>query len=461
MSQNCMNIFEPSDLWSRKGSKLAIDTMPGPYNTMRQEDELTPPWGVTGVWSSKLLCDELSEALAGAKTPRESTGIAPLVQTASIATQIKERMSRVSVSVGASSALKQHPTPQSGDAYPPPPGLVAGLNSFKTGSREPFPCQTVVPISIGTHGHPNSCSEACKYVKRKGGCREGENCPKCHLCHWQRPTLRARAAVAEGGPPATHTVTENIQEAENNSADVFHWQPAKGQNSSRTAEEGNGASGGDSNTVFSGKREPSGANGYWALLVDSYVPAPKGSAFPPAEEDANLCMPALSIGSIGHPHSCAAACRYHGKMGGCKDGNQCDRCHLCKWSRYSEKTATFTMNMSKNLNDNVPETPLIGGSSQRPIQQNVDNESVDVSLLPLKVVLPKSKLVDESAKQSVVSLAPSMGSLGHPFNCCSPCKYHRRSGGCRDGRQCMKCHLCQWSRVHCRTTTQEEKPESV
>jgi len=43
----------------------------------------------------------------------------------------------------------------------------------------------------------------------------------------------------------------------------------------------------------------------------------------------------VSKGSIGHPHQCASACKYAWKKRGCKDGINCDRCHLCEWKRHS------------------------------------------------------------------------------------------------------------------------------
>jgi len=43
----------------------------------------------------------------------------------------------------------------------------------------------------------------------------------------------------------------------------------------------------------------------------------------------------VSRGSIGHPHLCASACKYAWKKRGCKDGINCDRCHLCEWKRYA------------------------------------------------------------------------------------------------------------------------------
>jgi len=45
------------------------------------------------------------------------------------------------------------------------------------------------PISTGSEGHPISCGQACKYFRRKGGCRNGESCLDCHQCGWQRRAL--------------------------------------------------------------------------------------------------------------------------------------------------------------------------------------------------------------------------------------------------------------------------------
>jgi hypothetical protein len=39
----------------------------------------------------------------------------------------------------------------------------------------------------------------------------------------------------------------------------------------------------------------------------------------------------VSAGTLGHPYSCADACKFVGKTRGCKDGAECDHCHLCKW----------------------------------------------------------------------------------------------------------------------------------
>lgn len=42
-----------------------------------------------------------------------------------------------------------------------------------------------------------------------------------------------------------------------------------------------------------------------------------------------------SAGSVGHPFTCADACKYNMRGKGCKDGVECSRCHLCEWFRYA------------------------------------------------------------------------------------------------------------------------------
>lgn len=39
----------------------------------------------------------------------------------------------------------------------------------------------------------------------------------------------------------------------------------------------------------------------------------------------------FSHGSVGHPNTCAAPCKYFGKRRGCMDGLACSHCHLCVW----------------------------------------------------------------------------------------------------------------------------------
>ena len=52
-------------------------------------------------------------------------------------------------------------------------------------------------------------------------------------------------------------------------------------------------------------------------------PVPPGAMHRPTSESQ---LP--SLGSFGHPMSCAAPCKYNSKSRGCKDGYFCDHCYL-------------------------------------------------------------------------------------------------------------------------------------
>eukprot|EP00927_Polykrikos_kofoidii_P015402 TRINITY_DN16843_c0_g2_i1.p1 TRINITY_DN16843_c0_g2~~TRINITY_DN16843_c0_g2_i1.p1 ORF type:complete len:329 (-),score=33.97 TRINITY_DN16843_c0_g2_i1:75-1004(-) len=49
---------------------------------------------------------------------------------------------------------------------------------------------------------------------------------------------------------------------------------------------------------------------------------------------------------------------------------------------------------------------------------------------------------------------PSVGSFGHPMFCAGPCKFFRKTRGCKDSDACNRCHLCSWRRL---TTSQAKQ----
>lgn len=65
-------------------------------------------------------------------------------------------------------------TPADGDVPPPPPPLPE--------AKPPALFQT----SIGSVGHPHACAQACKYVWKTRGCKDGAACTHCHHCEWHR-----------------------------------------------------------------------------------------------------------------------------------------------------------------------------------------------------------------------------------------------------------------------------------
>ncbi|CAL1138202.1 unnamed protein product [Cladocopium goreaui] len=72
---------------------------------------------------------------------------------------------------------------------------------------------------------------------------------------------------------------------------------------------------------------------------------------------------APSRGSIGHPYSCNAACKYSGKERGCKDGRNCDHCHLCQWRRTPGPLPSTGMHVAPGRSHKLPS--CMAKSSQR------------------------------------------------------------------------------------------------
>jgi hypothetical protein len=64
---------------------------------------------------------------------------------------------------------------------------------------------------------------------------------------------------------------------------------------------------------------------------------------------------APSKGSIGHPHHCSEACKYNKKARGCKDGADCDRCHLCV---YNQNKPRKSSDMSLQSSSNTDASPV-------------------------------------------------------------------------------------------------------
>lgn len=51
----------------------------------------------------------------------------------------------------------------------------------------------------------------------------------------------------------------------------------------------------------------------------------------PKAKRENMVDTVVSQGTVGHPYTCASACKFYGRARGCKEGAACPRCHLCKF----------------------------------------------------------------------------------------------------------------------------------
>lgn len=92
--------------------------------------------------------------------------------------------------------------PLANEAVPPPPvptkqqqqQQVSKKASKKAAKKEKeTPAEIAVTMSRGSVGHPHRCGEACKYVRKSRGCKDGALCDHCHICEWNRYAVR--------GPP--------------------------------------------------------------------------------------------------------------------------------------------------------------------------------------------------------------------------------------------------------------------
>ncbi|CAE8587037.1 unnamed protein product [Polarella glacialis] len=68
--------------------------------------------------------------------------------------------------------------------------------------------------------------------------------------------------------------------------------------------------------------------------------------------------PLLSLGSLGHPDTCATGCKWAMKPRGCKDGSQFDHCHLCEWRRVHAPIRSRNPNLRNHRSSNTTNQSL-------------------------------------------------------------------------------------------------------
>jgi hypothetical protein len=135
----------------------------------------------------------------------------------------------------------------------------------------------------------------------------------------------------------------------------------------------------------------------------SVKPDMSSESVPPPPE------PPPSLGSLGHPYTCANACKYVKRKTGCRDGSACPHCHLCFWRHRARPSGLKGLCVE-----------AYSGKGDA--------------------------LAEKEEEQARIQTRKSAGSVGHPHNCAEACKYFNRKGGCRNGTACTKCHMCEWRR---------------
>jgi hypothetical protein len=77
-----------------------------------------------------------------------------------------------------------------------------------------------------------------------------------------------------------------------------------------------------------------------------------------------------SLGTIGHPDGCAAACKYAKRKGRCNNGSSCTKCHLCNWSR--KDFSADALQDPAGLDDAI--SPVFTRSAQKHLQHLIHLE---------------------------------------------------------------------------------------
>eukprot|EP00931_Biecheleriopsis_adriatica_P022398 TRINITY_DN14404_c0_g1_i1.p1 TRINITY_DN14404_c0_g1~~TRINITY_DN14404_c0_g1_i1.p1 ORF type:complete len:517 (-),score=94.73 TRINITY_DN14404_c0_g1_i1:21-1571(-) len=368
-------------------------------------------------------------------------------------------------------------------------------------SKEQFPDKFV---SLGSLGHPHHCAWPCRFIKRPAGCLGKEACPRCHLCTWSKASLkmeeaakkslrlqaafvsaateesvfRSRADSEESELKARADSEESLFRTKFDKAradseeSLFRTRFDKARADSEESlfrtrfdsEESLFRIRADSEESLFRVRADSEeslfrarADSEESLLKakadseESFINTAVGYptevlwdfAFTPfnmvqetlSEQDMMLASKAqaqaaaeeafkeltslqeqhpdscVSLGSIGHPHQCASACRFMKRAAGCIHGTSCARCHLCVWSK-------ATLKLEKAA---------------------------------------KTWAGEFSLEQSPGTFA-SLGSVGHPYHCAWPCRFMKRPAGCLRKEACPRCHECTWSKA---TLKMEEASKKV
>lgn len=224
-------------------------------------------------------------------------------------------------------------------SVPPSPSLDS-LDTLPANTGSP---STVT--SIGSVGHPHTCGKACKYARRKNGCRDGSNCLGCHLCQWHRG-LESKLEECRGVGGFSGGMQGHPQAC--GKACNYFGRPTGCRNWTSCTDshqcpwqrlvqaEVDGTllrmKDGKVEEVFDGEAPAT------MLNLPSAVATLEGTSESSVLHDccpsvgSNGCCP--SVGSIGHPFHCAGwGCKYNKKARGCKDASLCLRCHLCPWRR--------------------------------------------------------------------------------------------------------------------------------
>lgn len=155
--------------------------------------------------------------------------------------------------------------------------------------------------------------------------------------------------------------------------------------------------------------------GAYCCRLNSLLPPPPGLEPPPGfGPPPGLTAVVMSKGSELHNRGQCRPCQWFHKPQGCRNGADCEHCHLCgKQERLAKRQA-------KRLTRRASGIPAL----------DIDD--------PADEMLATAP----SPQMHITPSETSVGSAMHGTGSCKPCAWFFKLGGCQYGLECRHCHLC-------------------
>jgi len=359
--------------------------------------------------------------------------------------------------------------------------------------------------SEGSALHASGACQPCGWFWKLGGCQNGRQCNRCHLCPEGELKTRKKAkhtlfrlglATPQSAGGSAQEMSEprrvrfmgetpktsNGQQSQAAAKTIgFRDEPAEdvAALASRPSESPADACRPILKLPPRAAAEDSGETvGSITVELLGGETAPgrlsNAAAASPADGDGELAFPpglAPAGGSQLHGTGTCQPCAWFWKADGCKAGLACDYCHQCPRGelkarkRYKHslmrlglvtpKVAQCTRNvtfgdevvaaLSKQESDNDESTSAAGSAEELAVSLSSDDAAAERQA-------PGARSSDGSVMPVPPGLelppeTPSHGSTLHQTGACQPCAWFWKPGSCQNGSNCSYCHLCPESEL--------------
>jgi len=199
------------------------------------------------------------------------------------------------------------------------------------------------------------------------------------------------------------------------------------------------------------------------LALETPIANVEQSCHPPPGLEPPAGMP--SVGSILHGTGRCQPCGWFWKKGGCSNGASCRRYHLCPEGeiRSRKKVKASSMRLAGTLKElherptHVSAPAVLDDEAhhgQKKVAHQCFSDLHSASVTHVRSAgksAEAASIVAQSDPAAPVEMLqgncpipelPSQGSALHFAGSCQPCAWFWQEGGCHNGHECRRCHLC-------------------